>query len=374
MSKYKKFKNKYNNLIQETLNSNKNILIDSFVEYYGEEYRNIIEKRYNEITFIYYVDWETIELVVEQFIPQVENPNEYLEFVNLFNCKETTETIFKKIFTKKKKKDNLPSNLIGTTNPLILNNENIRYRLFNIFESPSPVSFNLGSVYHIDRIISFQILSLSETVIIHEINHAITRDNLAYIIDDNQPTKAIHKTGLNVDISSQIGNEKNAEELINEKASREITEIFKKKGGDLSPFCKNIPLAYTYDQNLYLIDDFYDKFKKYIKIARISDNKNALIERIGKTNYENYINIINSYYTEDLLDEDYQDEDVKQEISAIINQMENNANASHDISKSELNNYYKYLENKGFKVRILNDIPDETSNLDNDIEDTIKRK
>ena len=96
MSKFKKLKIKYDNSIKETLNSNKDILIESFVEYYGEEYRNKIEKRYNEITFVYYVDWETIDLAVEFFIPQAENPDEYLEFVELFNSKETTETIFEK--------------------------------------------------------------------------------------------------------------------------------------------------------------------------------------------------------------------------------------------------------------------------------------
>lgn len=80
MSKFEKLKLKYDNLIKGTLENNKKILIESFVEYYGEEYRTIIEKRYNEITFVYYVDWKTIDLVVKRFIPQVENPNEYEEF------------------------------------------------------------------------------------------------------------------------------------------------------------------------------------------------------------------------------------------------------------------------------------------------------
>lgn len=373
MSKYKKIKNKYDNLIKETLNFNKDILIESFVEYYGEEYRNIIEKRYNEIAFVYYVDWETIKLVVEEFIPQIENPDEYSEFVDFLNCKKSTETFFEKILASMKNKNNLPDNLIGTTNPLILKKENITNHLFRLFKSPVPVSFNSGSIYHMDRIISFQILSLSETVIIHEINHSITRDNLVYIIDDNQPIKAIHKTGLNVDIGSQIGYEKNVEELINEKASLEITEIFKKKGGNLSSFCKNIPLAYTYGQNLYLVDDFYDKFKKYIKIARISNDTNALIERIGKINYENYISMVNSYYSDDLFDENDQKEEIQQKINEIIKKMENHVNASQDISKLELYNYYKHLENQGFKVKIINEDFDETNNLDN-AEETKKTK
>lgn len=51
-------KDKYDEIVEQTLARNKSILIESFVEYYGEEYREIIERRYNEIVFVYYIDWE----------------------------------------------------------------------------------------------------------------------------------------------------------------------------------------------------------------------------------------------------------------------------------------------------------------------------
>lgn len=372
MSKYEKLKAKYDNLIRETLASNKKILIESFVDYYGEEYRSIIEKRYNEITFIYYVDWETIHLIVEKFIPQIENPDEYLDFVNLYNSKKTKQTIFAKFFKTMKKKNDLPDNLIGTTNSSILNNDYIKNYLFKIFNSPSPVSFNYGSIMNMDRIISFQILSLSERAIIHEINHSITRDNIAYIIEENKLIGAIHKSGLNIDHAYQNNIEKIIEELINEKASQEIVKIFKEKGGDLSSFCFDIPLAYMYEHNLYLIDEFYDTFKKYIKIARISDNKNALIDRIGKTNYEKYISMVNSCYTEDLSIVDLLKEENQPKIKIIIDKMKNVANNSHDISQQELNDYYDHLKNQGFKVKLLNNISVESNDLSNTDEENVK--
>ena len=58
------------------------------------------------------------------------------------------------------------------------------------------------------------------------------------------------------------------EKLINEKASIEIAKIFKEKCGDLSSFCFDIPLAYPYQHNFYLVDEFYDLFKEYIKITK----------------------------------------------------------------------------------------------------------
>lgn len=50
--------------IKKILDSEAEILIDSFLEYYGEKFRYIIEKWYNEITFIYYIDWSIVDLVI----------------------------------------------------------------------------------------------------------------------------------------------------------------------------------------------------------------------------------------------------------------------------------------------------------------------
>lgn len=353
MSKYEKLKVKYDNLIRETLDSNKRILIESFVDYYGEEYRNIIEKRYNEIIFIYYVDWETIDLVVENFIPKVENKDKYADFINLSNSRKTPKINFEGIFKAINKKCKLPNNLIGTTNPSILNNIYINNYLFKKLKSPCPSCKSWVSIGHTNRIISFQILSLSESTIIHEINHAITMDIMALITEENRPMGAIHKSGLSIEISHKNNIAKITEELVNEKAGREITKIFKQRGGDLSSFCFNISLSYVYESNLYLVDEFYDKFKKYIKIARISDNKNALVERIGKSNYENYLSLVNYFYTEDITTIDKNKEENEKRIKIIIDEMRGVEKISHDLSQQELNDTYKYLESKGFKTKIL---------------------
>lgn len=371
MSKYEKLIAKYDELIKETLNSNKRILIESFVDYYGEEYRNIIEKRYNEITFVYYVDWRTIDLVVDEFIPQVENPDKYVEFINLSNSRETKRSKFKKIFGTKKK--NLPDNLVGSTNSSIFNIDYIRNNLFEIFSSPLPVSFNSGSIERMHRIVSFQILSLSEDSIIHEINHAITRDNIAYVMEGYKPIDAIHVTGLSIDGHNQINVDRITEELINDKSSKEITGIFKQKGGDLSSFCKSIPLVKFYPLNFYLIEEFYNEFKKYIKIARISNNKNELVKRIGKENYENYVNLVNSLFSEDLSIVDKRKDENEHKIGEIVEKMKAVESKSHDLSQQELNEYYKRLEKQGMKVKILNNAVD-IDNYDDSVEKNMKKR
>jgi hypothetical protein len=48
MKKIDILKKKYDRTIKDSLDINKNILIESFVEYYGEEYRDKIVKKYIE--------------------------------------------------------------------------------------------------------------------------------------------------------------------------------------------------------------------------------------------------------------------------------------------------------------------------------------
>ncbi|MEG1648037.1 MAG: hypothetical protein RR325_04665, partial [Bacilli bacterium] len=55
MNKLDQLKQQYSEEINKSLKLNKSKIIDSFVEYYGEEYRDIIEKRYDEIVYTYFI-------------------------------------------------------------------------------------------------------------------------------------------------------------------------------------------------------------------------------------------------------------------------------------------------------------------------------
>lgn len=54
---YQKLKKKYEKLYNDTIEENKDILIESFVEYYGEQHRDEIISRFNEIVFVYFINW-----------------------------------------------------------------------------------------------------------------------------------------------------------------------------------------------------------------------------------------------------------------------------------------------------------------------------
>lgn len=369
MNKYEKLKQKYNILIKQKLEENKSILIDSFVEFYGEEFRALIERKYNEIVYCYYLDWDTINLVVEQFIPQVNNKSKYADFINFYNCHK--KRFFKNLFGKKKEHDDLPDNLIGTTDLSVFDNEHTKNDLTRVCGRATPVSWNYGSIRKMRRFVAFQILALNEISIIHEINHALTSDNLAYVMDENTPIGLISKAGLSIDVNHNNSGERNTEELLNEKASIEIANIFKRKGGNLSSFCLDIPLEYAYEANFYLVDDFYETFKEYIKIARISDNKNALIKRIGETEYKEYLELINKYYSEDLNIVERNKKEALPKIKALIKTMKDNVRNHHDLNSTELETYYNQLREQGHTIKVLNNYENENLNYESD--ESIKR-
>lgn len=365
MTKYELLKEKFDKLTKKILEDNKQILIDSFVEYYGEEYRNIIEKRYNEITFVYYIDWEYTIFAIKEFISHQEDKTKYQDFYDFYECYEQELKLSE---NKLNQEDKLPDNFIGTTNSTILLNNEINMHLHFVLKNPESRNFHRGDINHMDRIISFPLLILSEKSIIHEINHTITRDDIAYIEKEENNRIDIEKIGLEINGSEGHKKERLIEELNNDKASYEITEIFKRKGGNLSSICFNIPFDSAYRHNFYLINDFYHSFKKYIKAARISENKNTLIRRIGKDNYNELIELINTYYTTDINLIEKKKEQSQEKLKEIINKMKLEEQTSTNITSQQLSEYYKQLENNGYHVRILNEIDNENN------EDQIRKR
>ena len=120
MTKYDKLKKKYDNLIRHSLEKNKRILIESFVEYYGEEFRYLIEKRYNEITFIYYIDWN---MVINEFLPKIDNTDKYVDFINFSNSRK--KTLLSELLKIVQRPIKLPDNLIGMIDTSIINDDTI---------------------------------------------------------------------------------------------------------------------------------------------------------------------------------------------------------------------------------------------------------
>lgn len=350
---YQDLKKKYNELIPKILKKNQSILIESFIEYYLENNRNIISNKYDEIVFIYYLNIESIKYAIEDFLSTFDDKEKYADLLNFYKVYNN-----RKISFEEDDESDILERFIGCSNPNIFNNIELnKYLNDNLTNSLLGCDI-IEKDKKIYRIIFFPILTVSEGNIIHEINHAITRDILA-TINDNNTTIEVGKVGLDINFASEIidknmEDERITEELINEKASQEITEIFKRKGGDLTAFCYNLPFMSPYSFNLYLVDSFYNKFKEYIKVARITENKNELLNRVNPLNYNEFVKLINENYEDNNFFAAFRELIVTKKIDSLLNEMEKSVQKSRDLTEEELEEYYKSLKEKGLNIKILN--------------------
>ena len=152
-----------------------------------------------------------------------------------------------------------------------------------------------GKVY---RFIFLPSYIWTDSSIIHEMNHQMTSDELLLIEFEDGNNSHISISGLNMDGYNFSDEERIIEELINEMATIEITEIFHAKGGNYIEENIYEPILgeSDYRKNFYLVEKFYKYFKNVIKETRISGNKNLLFQTCGKENYYKLVKLINQYY------------------------------------------------------------------------------
>ena len=105
-----------------------------------------------------------------------------------------------------------------------------------------------------------------------------------------------------------------------------------------------------YKDNLYLIDDFYTYFKEILKKARITENKNFLMKKIGKENYQQFLQLINKNYLETTEVFPKLEESVQNEIRTLINAMKEHEKSSYEYKKETLEKYYQTLSEEGYTV------------------------
>lgn len=84
---YLKFKREYKEKINNKINSQTPALIESFVEYYGEEYRPIIEERFERIAHLYYIDdifvFYTVDTVTSKAEELIKMSIEFLKILGI---------------------------------------------------------------------------------------------------------------------------------------------------------------------------------------------------------------------------------------------------------------------------------------------------
>lgn len=365
---YDQLKEKYKDLVFTTLRKNRDILIESFVEYYGEEYRDVIERKYSQIVFTYYIDWNFLKLVVEnQNLAKPSSKNSFIDSSNQERCSDLVQfyqdrfrkkSLFSKVFQMTGSFFGKSKELVGCTDREILGNQDL---IDELMKSRDPICVS----YRDKKLISFPILSYPEFTIIHEVHHALTSDWIADLSGN------VEKSGLEV-TDHKTSLEEVIEELLNEKASQEVTEIFHRRGGDFSSFCMDLPYFRPYNENFYLIDSFYQEFKPFIKKARITENKNELVQRVGKDNYQRYVAFVRKNYSQEKGVIAIRKKTSSSQLNTLLQKMKDNAKKAPTFTQEDFDQYYDTLRREGYTVTVLNQL-DSNSDMNEKEEHTRRR-
>lgn len=343
MSKYGELRKKYDILVKTELKKNEEILKESFIEYFGEENRSLIESRFKEIVYIYYINWDIISFVCEKV------PKEYQDnFKPYFEFREKRESCYYSFIGDRI----FPDCFIGTSDENVFFYESIYAYILERLKLKNPYCSLKNTYYGPKRLICFNLFVTDEKAIIHEINHSITKAWILRMFEDNMET-IYAKSGLNYEdgIDDDV-----LEELITDKSSLKIYEIFKRRGGDLTSFLMGGIYESAYEYNHYLVERFFEYFEDLLKIARIGENKNLLLKKVGKEGYRLLCEAINDCYVTDGKVTDKNQKRNLKRINSIVDYMEEYAKSQEELSDDDINSYYQYLRDLGKKVTILNKI------------------
>lgn len=275
--KIKLLKDEVTNEFNSRIEKSKRDIIDSFVEYYGEKYRNEITDIFNETAFVYYVNDITIFGLKEKFIKGQIKDEEVLRIIPYM-----TYTFVNDLYRKEINADNFYT--VGSNRLFGVSGENVHFDekmmlyclgLVNRDKNINPYEFNYLVNKKIQRIIALPIFSVSDEAFFHELNHAVTS---GLIIDGDN---VIIKCGIN---SETENNE--LMEMVNSLQCKEILKFFKSKNN------KTIFNNYLHEEIYSAYEskemEYIETFKKYeIELKEISIEKKKFNVGIDKLFYKN---------------------------------------------------------------------------------------
>ena len=263
-------KKEYSKKITNKIVTYKDIILESFIEFYGENYRNIITARFDNISFLYYINDITIFYIVnslkQDYDDKFKNIMFFLPYIvylieNNFYKQEVTIDNFYKLGTNK---------IVGSSDERLLLDEKLLMHSIAIAlrdKNENPYEVNLPFDNELKRIVALPIFSVDDKSLFHELNHAISSD----IVIKNG--KSVDKCGLEYDYEEEYYNE-----VLNDMISSEIYNIFKKKCKDniLEDNIMKGVLIDRYTDCYHLISNFYEQNKEKIKLSYIDSNMSLL--------------------------------------------------------------------------------------------------
>lgn len=174
-----KIKKEYAKKITDRITTYKDLILESFIEFYGQKYRKVITTRFNDISFLYYINDFTIFYIVDS-LKQGYND----KFKNImFAIPYIVHLIKNKFYKKEIVPDNFYelgiNKIVGASDERLLSDkELLKYSIATALREKNecPYEVNLPINKGFKRIIALPVFSVDDKSLFHEINHAISSE------------------------------------------------------------------------------------------------------------------------------------------------------------------------------------------------------
>lgn len=266
-----KIKKEYSKKITSRINNYKKLILDSFVEFYGEDYRDIITTRFNDTSFLYYINDLTIFYIVDSLKQGYNDKFKNIMFATPYIIHLIENNIYNQEITPDNFYELGMNKIVGTSDEKILSDKNLlKYSIAIALRenNQNPYEFNICINKELKRIIALPIFSIDDKSLFHEINHVISSE----IVIKNKETTV--KCGLDYENEEK----KYYNEILNDIMSLEIYNIFKQKCKD-NILEDNIMVDVLFSKYIdfhYLLTEFYEKNKERLKSFYIDSNSTQL--------------------------------------------------------------------------------------------------
>ena len=259
-----KIKEEYSKKISDRITTYKDLVLESFVQFYGEDYRDIITTRFNDISFLYYINDFTIFYIVDSLKQGYNDKFKNIMFAIPYIVHLIKNNFYKQEITPDNFYELGMNKIVGSSDEkLLLDKELLKYSIATALREKNecPYEVNLPINNGIKRIIALPIFSIDDKSLFHEINHAISSE----IVTKNGEITV--KCGLDYENEEK----KYYNEILNDIMSLEVYNIFKQKCADniLEDNIMDDVLFDTYGDYHCLISEFYEKNKMRIKLSFI---------------------------------------------------------------------------------------------------------
>ena len=261
-------KREYTKKLTNRIETYKHLILESFVEFYGEDYRNIITTRFNDISFLYYINDITIFYIADSLKQGYSDKFKNVMFAIPYIIHLIKNNFYKQEFNPDNFYDLGINKIVGSSDEKLLSDkELLMYSIATALreKNENPYEVNIPINEGIKRIIALPIFSVDDKSLFHEINHAISSE---IIIKNGEPTV---KCGLDYENEEK----KYYNEILNDIIALEIYNIFKQKCNDNILVEDNIMNSVLLDKYIHyhnLIIEFYVKNKEMIKSSYIDSN------------------------------------------------------------------------------------------------------